>query len=694
MRFHEFATAIHNHMGKMLAGGAEAYLVDSSKEDMWATYLEAFPPGTNPMFRQRTEHDCSCCKSFIRGVGNLVTLDNKGEIQTIWDAEISDPTYKVVAAKLAEFVRCGSVSRVYRSREPGYGVESNIEVLAEGGSITWNHFHVKLPSRLVVKDVGAAQAATLAAHQVLSRGLGELTPEIIEIILDLIGSNSLYRGGEHLPAVQGFKRLQEEYAKLAPEQREGFCWSRVNDPAARFRNTVIGTLAVDLAEGTPLERAVAAFEKKVAPENYKRSSAPITQGMIEKALEALRELGLESSLHRRPARRGDVSVNDVLFVDRGVSPLMKDGLKDLLMTAVKPSDKAPKGASEITGEDFFSQVLPGAEGIEVMLAPEHVNNFMMLTAPLEPSSGKLFQWDNDFAWGYAGNLADSSMRRAVQERGGRVDGVFRFTHSWNYDKRNTSLMDLHVFMPGNSTEPFNGAHDFYGNDERIGWGPAKERRKHVRSGGVQDIDYTLPAPAGYVPVENITFPDVGRMPNGRYVCKIHNWQLRSPTEGGFRAEIEIQGRLYQYEYSKPLGHKEWVTVAEVTLQNGVFNIKHHLTPTVRHGSQWGIQTGHRVAVDSVMLSPNHWNGQSKGNKHHFFVLRGCKNPDPMRGFFNEQLRGDLTQHRKTFEVLGSKLLVQPTDDQLAGVGFSSTRKDKATFFVRKDGATRTYNVQF
>ena len=35
--------------------------------------------------------------------------------------------------------------------------------------------------------------------------------------------------------------------------------------------------------------------------------------------------------------------------------------------------------------------------------------------------------------------------------GGRIDGVLRFSHSWNYEgMRNGSLMDLHVFMPGSN----------------------------------------------------------------------------------------------------------------------------------------------------------------------------------------------------------------------------------------------------
>jgi hypothetical protein len=233
-------------------------------------------------------------------------------------------------------------------------------------------------------------------------------------------------------------------------------------------------------------------------------------------------------------------------------------------------------------------------------------------------------------------------------------------------------------------------HDEYGNDSRVGW----NHRNHFASGGTQDVDYTSAAPPGYVPVENITFPDITRLPEGQYVCKVHNWQRRFPNDGGFRAEIECGGHLYEYEYDKPLQDKEWVTVAVVTLKDRTFTVQHHLEPRGREIEKWGVKTGDTVPVEAVMLSPNYWGGQGVGNKHHIFVLRGCINPEPARGFFNEFLRGDLHEHRKVFEVLAGKLKCAPTDDQLTGVGFSSTRRDRATFIVRKDGSRRTYNVQF
>jgi hypothetical protein len=80
-----------------------------------------------------------------------------------------------------------------------------------------------------------------------------------------------------------------------------------------------------------------------------------------------------------------------------------------------------------------------------------------------------------------------------------------------------------------------------------------------------------------------------------------------------------------------------------------------------------------------MPSPNHWDGQKGvGNKHIFFILDGCKNPTNPNGFFNEQLNSILLPHRKVFEVLGSRMKVEYSENQLSGVGFSTTQSNEVT----------------
>ena len=93
-----------------------------------------------------------------------------------------------------------------------------------------------------------------------------------------------------------------------------------------------------------------------------------------------------------------------------------------------------------------------------------------------------------------------------------------------------------------------------------------------------------------------------------------------------------------------------------------------------------------------MESPNHWTDKI-GNRHVFFVLDGAKNDETTRGFFNEFLKEDLDKNRKVFEVLGSKLTVEPSDKQLTGVGFSDTQRNSVICKV-EGSFTRTLKVTF
>jgi hypothetical protein len=160
-------------------------------------------------------------------------------------------------------------------------------------------------------------------------------------------------------------------------------------------------------------------------------------------------------------------------------------------------------------------------------------------------------------------------------------------------------------------------------------------------------------------------------------------------------EIEIEGQVTQLSYKQSLGSQ--IPICTIVKENGkisITNVNSLCTTSGFSKEIWGVTTEQFVPVSSLMLSPNHWeNTAPTGNKHYFFVLKDCKNPDTARGLYNEFLKPELDTHRKVFELLGAKLKAPYSDEQVTGIGFSSTQSNELV--TRVSGAfNRTLKVQF
>ena len=165
---------------------------------------------------------------------------------------------------------------------------------------------------------------------------------------------------------------------------------------------------------------------------------------------------------------------------------------------------------------------------------------------------------------------------------------------------------------------------------------------------------------------------------------------------GFTVEIESAEGLETFRYEKALQSKVEQPVADIFVSNGTIRVRPAAGIIAGSSSreQWGLKTLDLIRVNSVVLSPNHWDGNAVGNKHWFFILDGCQNPLPTRGIYNEFLHPVLEKHRKVFEVLGDKTKCPPVPDQLSGVGFSSTRKDRVTVLAAGPKLNKAYTITF
>lgn len=83
MTFEKFSEKLASHFLNGVSV-SPALQTDADKDKLWEIYLASFPAGTNPIFRKRTEHDCTCCRRFIRELGGVVWYDSGYRLTTIY----------------------------------------------------------------------------------------------------------------------------------------------------------------------------------------------------------------------------------------------------------------------------------------------------------------------------------------------------------------------------------------------------------------------------------------------------------------------------------------------------------------------------------------------------------------------------------------------------------------------------------
>ncbi|UYA58201.1 hypothetical protein [Klebsiella phage DP] len=663
----DFVKALKAQFAVMQALGA-LYTVDVPKDELYDLYLDSFPEGTNLMYKERREYDCNCCKSYIRTLGRVVAIHN-GKLVSIWDVKVGG-YYQVVADAMKARVESSEIRDRFFHFEGRVGTESNVALLENGKTKTWTHFHQALPRELVKRgeDIPSALGEYRDNATVLARSLKDIDMDSAETVMDLINQGSLYRGDEKKHIVAAFIKAKRAYDKTPEDQRMNFCWkqSETLGRLGRFRNDVIGTLMSDLAEGVDLEAAVKSFEDKVSGTNYKRTTALVTPGMIKAAQEKVEALGLTESLARRFAVTSDLTINNVLFADRSAKAQMN--VFEQLAASTKNAPKSLSKVEEISIEDFINNVLPKADTIEALVEGRLTPNLMSLVAPANAGAPNLFKWDNGFSWSYNGEVADSIKER-VKTAGGNVDGFLRVSLAWH----NADDLDLHMRTP-------RGHHVYFGNKRGAG------AYLDLDMNGMDKHDYENP-------VENIIFTNENNTEEGIYRVWVNQWSRRSGDRVGFTVQLDHKGQ--QYDFNHPREHRSGdvqVVTFRYTRKGGV-EIIESMPHTKQSKEVWGVSTETFQKVSLVLNSPNFWDGQTKGNKHYFFMLEGCINPDDTRGFYNEYLRDELHEHRKVFEVLGSKLKAEHSTDQLSGLGFSSTQRNELV--VKVTGSfNRTLKIKF
>ena len=672
---------------------------------LWKTYLNGFADGDDPVFRsaESSTHNCNTCHRFIENYGNIVAIGKNDELISLFDIDIEGEYASsmkamtkliydtcVITKPFVEtfdnlnslpFEVCNKISSKYKlGLAVNYKTYTQEEadvwgVITTGEIYTFNHMMVSLPSKFLNRSGESIESIVsnrVSSASTLIRAMEEIPTSVYENVIDLINQNLLLNGNTHVAAVKGMLQLKIGYDKSNNKHNKAWKDAANNSHLTRFRNSLVGVLCTDIAKGVELEVACNLWNKRIDPINYKKASAIVTKAQKEKAQRFIVEHGYIDSLNRKPAKLDDIKAAEIKHIGEssdkvlgGVS--MFDNIKTPQLKPIKISN-----AQEVKVEKFMSEWLPKCDSIEVMLENRLEQSMVTLTTSVNKSSKGIFQWDNDFSWTYAGNLSGKSeIKQQVKNNGGNVSGILRGSIMWaEEDSTDDSDLDIHCITPTGIIK-FNN---------------------RILGSGKLDIDIISPnehkAEKGLNPIENIIFSE--GMIDGNYKFAVHNYSDHGSL--GFKAEIEFENTIYSYSYDQPVA--SLVHFATVTLKEGIFTIKHILPEADEAKVIWGLDSNIFHKVNLMCLSPNHWNGEEKGNKHFFFMLDECKNPEKIRTFHNENLNAELSMHRKVLEVLAKVNTIDVEGDQLSGIGFNSTVKNELLVKMSIEGKNKIIKVMF
>ena len=679
--FRKMRDKMQEHFDSKMAS-KKLFKIDCDVEDMWQLYL-----ATLPQIMAETElwHNCTACHRWFRKAANIVALTSDNEIITLWSGE-TIPEYEHVFSVLNDYLlEKKQIKEAFFTSRSRVGLKTSYSEDDDGNPHRHDHFFLTLP-KSVIRDgikVGQTKDEVSTNRQVFERSINDIDLDALDTVIELIEDNNLYRGQQWLKHLKKFRELKRQVSSIDEGDLNNWYWIKSMEAGSilsKIKNHSIGVLLLDLSEDVDLESALKRYEQVVAPSNYQRPKEIFTKKMLEEAKQKIEELGYSDSLQRRYAVMEDLSVKDVIFADRNVVSTLQDSTDffDILEqeAITKPIDYGYIQA--ISLDEFISEVVPEATEIKLYTEASLISNFVSLIASVNKDASSMFKWDNPFSWAYKNNMADS-MKQQVKAMGGDVDVDLRFSIRWNntgeWDK---SDLDAHCTEPGNQ---FEIREIYYSN-----------KQSRLNTGGWLDVDIIDPK-EGVPAVENIRFKDKSKMRYGEYLFRVHQFTARSGN-AGFEAEIEFDGDIYHFTHYLPVKDGEYVDVAKVIYhEDGHFELIPILDSCSSNIECWNIKMNDFVPINLICFSPNYWGDNATGNQHVFFMLKDCISDDTPNAWFNEYLDNELKEkHKKVMEALGRAAKVQPSDNQLSGIGLATTRAKEVTFKVIANNEEKIYKV--
>lgn len=358
----------------------------------------------NLPFSARQYYNCRACNNFIDRYGDIVRIDDNGNLEPVmW--KYAPEFFKKAVEAVRENVKSSRVTGLFLTSEKTLGIP-------EAGG--WDHLYINVPNIYVrtksFYSIDQVSAEKLEDFKMIQNAVNKYSIETVEAAVNLLRSDSMYRGEKILGIAEWF--LEVLYDVKNNPKRSNILWKKVATAPAGFchiSSSMIGTLLDDISEGMPLETVQRRFNEKMNPLKYQRPQVAPSAGNVARAEKIVAELGLEYSLKRRFARLDEIEtiwkpagktyklVTDTITSTSGVF----GDIKTKKYNEKKPSlDYVAK--SKMTWVKFQRTVLPNAKKIEMRI-PYGNNGYAALVTAEDPNATPIICWDteehrNPFNW--------------------------------------------------------------------------------------------------------------------------------------------------------------------------------------------------------------------------------------------------------------------------------------------------------
>ncbi|QWY83081.1 hypothetical protein [Rhizobium phage RHph_X66] len=392
--FGPFADAVRERFASAIAGGQPLFTSDAT--DLWDEYLNGFD---DPIERQN--HNCNCCRSFIRHYGGLLVIDDKGvQRSAIWDDDLAPAFFKKAAANLKKAAVRANVNGVFISSDAQWGTPK---------TGPWNHFSLVQSNERIHRDrVNTAFQVMAQKKQdfgTLKHGLADYSRDVVASAVNLLESEALYRSEKVIGPAKFLLAIHDAYRGRFKHRHENLIWKAVATAPVGFctpRSSMIGTLLDDLKDGMSVELVKSRFKTKMDPLQYQRPQAAPSAGNIAVAEKLVEKLGIQNSLKRRFARLEEITT--IWTPTAPAAAPATGGVFGHLTPKNTPakSDAPVAPLQNITWEKFLRTVVPKALSMEMQMVSTRAAFAAIVTAE-DPDAPPILQWDseekrNPFSW--------------------------------------------------------------------------------------------------------------------------------------------------------------------------------------------------------------------------------------------------------------------------------------------------------